>query len=327
MPTAETWLGTGQLQGISIRIQADDPELHARVEEFLAPFVRQDGVDAGKLELFLHMCLDGERGVVPRSGTPTPLQFASVSCFREGTALYFRTKDGSILEADIDAGRARGTLTRDLASRRHLFADLLLAALMEMLKHRGYYGLHAAAVSRNGTGYLFPAGTGQGKTTTALGLLKQGFQYLADDKVLLRREDGDIAALAFTQRFNIDPDIADRYQELGFLPGLEPLPGCVKRPVDVSLVYPNSFVPRCRPRFVIHLQRAFQADSRIVPLSRTESFARLIRQTIFAFDRRAAMQQLELLGQLLERTENYLLYNGNDLYGEPARLAKLLPQG
>jgi hypothetical protein len=327
MKAADTWLGTGQLQGWLVRIEADDPALSARAEEFLAPFVGHDGETSGELQLQLHLCTDGARGVLPPSAVATSLQFLTVACFSDGATLHFQTKDGSTLEADPAAGTARGMLTRDLVGRRYLFADLLMAALMEMLKFRGYYGLHAAGVSRGGTGYLFPACASQGKTTTALGLIKHGFQYLADDKVLLTREDGDIAALAFTRRFNIDPDIAERYRELDFVPGLEPLPGCAKRPVNVSTVYPNSFILRFRPRYVIHLERAVQGDSRIVPLSRTESFARLIRQTILAFDRQVAMQQLALLGRLLDRTQSYLLYNGNDLYGNPARLAGLLPGG
>jgi hypothetical protein len=278
------------------------------------------------LELFLHLRQDGEPELPTPTGAPAEIRFVNVSCFREGPTLAFRSRDGSGLEADIAAGRAWGTLTADLLARRYVLSDLLLAPLMEMLKQRGYYGLHAATLSRNGTGYLFPATAGQGKTTVALGLLKQGFQYAGDDKVLLREQDGEIAALAFTRRFNIDPDIGDRYRELAFVADLEPLPLCEKRPVDVSAVYPGSFVPRCRPGFVIHLQRTPGAESRIVPLSRPESFARLVRQTILAFDQRVALRQLALFGRLLERAHSYLLYNGDDLYGDPARLAELLPQ-
>lgn len=323
---ARTWTKTAQLQDVSIRVHADHPELHRLVQHFLAPLAGGDGAPAEVLELFLHLRRDAEPDLPIPSGPPAEIRFVNVSCFREGSTLSFRSRDGSGLEADIAAGRAWGTLTPDLAARRYVLADLLLAPLMEMLKHRGYYGLHAATLSRNGTGYLFPATAGQGKTTVALGLLKQRFQYVGDDKVLLREQDGEIAALAFTRRFNIDPDIGDRYRELAFVADLEPLPLCEKRPVDVSAVYPGSFVPRCRPGFVIHLQRTPGADSRIVPLSRSESFARLIRQTILAFDQRVAMRQLALFGRLLERADSYLLYNGDDLYGEPARLVELLPR-
>ncbi len=323
---ARTWTETAQLQDIAIRVHADHPELDRLVQQFLAPLEGRNAAPAEMLELFLHLRQDGEPELPTPTGPSAEIRFVNVSCFREGPTLAFRSRDGSGLEADIAAGRAWGTLTADLLARRYVLSDLLLAPLMEMLKQRGYYGLHAATLSRNGTGYLFPATAGQGKTTVALGLLKQGFQYAGDDKVLLREQDGEIAALAFTRRFNIDPDIGDRYRELAFVADLEPLPLCEKRPVDVSAVYPGSFVPRCRPGFVIHLQRTPGAESRVVPLSRSESFARLVRQTILAFDQQVAMRQLALFGRLLERAHSYLLYNGDDLYGDPERLAELLPQ-
>lgn len=301
-------------------------ELHALVGRFLEPLVAGGGAPTDALELFLHFRRDGEPDPTTPPGPPAALQFVNISCFGHGRLLHFRSKDGSQLTADIAAGRAWGTLTRDLASRRHVFGDLLLAPIMEMLKQRGYYGLHAATLARGGCGYLFPATAGQGKTTVALGLLKGGFHYAGDDKTLLREQDGEIAALAFTRRFNIDPDIGDRYHELGFVAGLDPLPLCDKRPVDVSSVYPGSFTPRCRPRFIIHLQRAHRTESRIVPLTRSDSFDRLVRQTILALDRTVASKQLALLGRLIQGADSYLLLNGDDLYGEPARLAALLPR-
>ena len=321
----QDWSETAQLQAICLRVHADHPRLQRVTRTFLDPLVIRERQPTELLEFFLHLRLNGDRPLPAPSGPPTELQFVNVACFRAGDTLSFRTKDGSGLDADVATGRASGTLTPDLTLRRHVFADLLLAPLMEMLKRRGYYGLHAAALCRQGTGYLFPANAGQGKTTIGLGLLQRGFQYLADDKVLLQQQDGEIAALAFTRRFNIDPDIADRYQELGFITGLEPLPLTTKRPVDVSEVYPDSFAPRFRPTFIIHLRRTPTSRSRIAPLTPAESFARLVRQTILAFDRPTATRQLQLLGRLAGRAHNYLLDNGNDLYGEPDRLLELLP--
>jgi hypothetical protein len=322
----QDWSETAQLHAISLRVHADHPKLHRVAQSFLAPLVIRDGDPEEVLEFFLHLRLNGDPSLPTPTGALAQLQFVNDSSFRADGALSFRTKDGSNLDADVAAGRAWGTLTPDLTLRRHVFADLLLAPLMEMLKHRGYFGLHAAALTRNGTGYLFPATAGQGKTTVALGLIKQGFHYLADDKVLLRQRDDDITAMAFTRRFNIDPDIGDKYQELAFVTGLEPLPLSTKRPVDVSTVYADSFVSHCRPRFIVHLRRTPTSRSRIVPLSRSDSFTRLMQQTILAFDRPTAAKQLELFGRLVARTQSYLLDNGNDLYGEPARILELLPQ-
>jgi hypothetical protein len=320
------WTLAGQLQCVCVRVSGDHPAIQARVEELITPLVgSEDQAPSDVLEFSLNLLPNGEPGPSMPTGSKALIQFASVSCFQSGPSLSFHTRDGSVLKADIQTGRVSGTLSREITTKRGVFTDLLLAPLMEMLKHRGFYGLHAAALAREGTGYLFPGDAGSGKTTTALGLVKEGFQYLADDKVLLREEDGGVAALAFTRRFNIDPGISRHYPELSFLEGLEPLPGTTKRPIDISRVYPNTFVPRCRPRFVIHLQLAPEAESRIVRLSRAESFGRLVHQTILSFQKEIAMKQLKLLGDLVRHTESYLLCSGKDLYAAPERLLELLP--
>jgi hypothetical protein len=318
------WIYSGEVQGIPLRVAGDHPGVRARVEDLVGPLVAGDRQLSNPLEFAL-ASVDGETRRSSPSGSRTPVQFLNVSCFRDGSSLSFHTKDGSVLRADVRTGRVRGAVSEEAVKRRGVFIDLLLAPLMEMLKHRGLYGLHAAALTKDGTCYLFPGDAGSGKTTTALGLLKRGFRYLADDKVLLREEDDRITALAFTRRFNIDPGMSRVYPELGFLDEIEPLPASDKRPFDVSQVYPNVFVPSCTPRFIVHLELTGDATSRIVPLSRRVSFSRLVHQTIFSFEKAIAGKQLKLLGGLVRSTESYVLYRGKDVYEVPERVAELLP--
>jgi hypothetical protein len=321
------WTVSGQLQDVSIQLFGDHPDLRPYVEEFIAPFVGRDGLaPADKLEFSLSLRSERPKPSVP-AHSKALIQFVNVSCFQDGLLFSFRTKDGSYLTADIDKGRAWGHLTEQLLrAPRYVFTDLLMAPLMEMLKKRGFYGLHAAALTKEGAGgYLFPGGAGSGKTTIALSLIKEGFQYLADDKVLLRNEGPGVAALAFTRRFNIDPDIGLHYPELSFLENLQPLPKTTKRPFDISSVYPDTFVSSCRPKFLIHLQKTSDLKSRILHLSSIESFRRLVQQTIPSFHRDIAGKQLRLFADLARRTEGYLLFNGKDLYESPKRLLELLP--
>ena len=290
------------------------------------PLVGRDGDPRPEVLEFSLTLRDGELGQQTPSGSKALIQFANVSCFQEGPLLCFQTEDGSCLTADVEAGRAWGNVTeRLLEAPRYVFTDLLMAPLMEMLKHRGFFGLHAAALVRDGAGYLLPGGAGSGKTTVALSLLKEGFRYLADDKVLLRNHGNGIEALAFTRRFNIDPGIGHHYSELSFLEDLEPLPGSIKRPLDISSVYTNTFVPSCRPTVLIHLQRRLAGKSRILRLSPQESFTRLIQQTIPSMQKDITEKQLKLFADLAQGTESFLLDFGRDLYGEPGRLVEMLP--
>jgi hypothetical protein len=323
--SAET-LG-GRLHDLGLRVRCEGPAIRRCAEDFLAALAgSQEAAPLDVLEFSLEP-LEGARDHPTPGGGPTPIQFASVACVRDGPRLHCRTRDGSFIEADVKAGRGWGRLSADVAGPgRHLFADLLLAPLMEMLKRRGLYGLHAAALVQDGVGYLFPGDAGSGKTTLALGLVRAGFRYLADDKLLLRRDGAGIAALAFTRRFNVDPDIAGRYPELGFLRDRTPLPFTTKRPVDLSRVYADTFIPACAPGVVVHLRRRPAGESRLHRLSPTDYFGRHVHHTIHAPHRDTAARQLRLFAALAETAEHYLLDNGPDLYGAPARLVELLPR-
>ncbi|HJW87803.1 MAG TPA: hypothetical protein VJ440_14310 [Candidatus Brocadiaceae bacterium] len=48
---------------------------------------------------------------------------------------------------------------------------------------------HASALAFGNTGVIFPASSGSGKTTIALALIAQGFQYLSDEVAMIDAED------------------------------------------------------------------------------------------------------------------------------------------
>lgn len=323
----KSWLVSGQLQGVSIQVSGDHPEIRTYVEELVVPMVGKDGhPPLDVLEFHLNLDYDEPDRSSP-SGEKALVQFANISCFKEGSLFSFHSKDGSFMQADVNAGRAWGKLSNEiLGAPRYMFNDLFMAPLMEMLKQRGFYGLHAAALTKEGMCYMFPGDSGSGKTTIALGLVKKGFQYIADDKVLLKREDNGITALAFTRRFNIDPNISRYYPELGFLEDLKPLPGTTKRAFDISKVYPGTFLSRCRPKFLIHLHRTSELRSRRTRLSPNESFVRLANKTIPSLRKEITEKQLQLFADLARHTESYVLHIGEDLNGEPDRFIELLPR-
>ncbi len=319
------WIVTSQLQGIPIRFLGDRPEIRNRVEEFLRHIVGGGEATTTDVLTFSLGLLDGQPMSAPRSESKTLIQFASVSCFLQGNQWSFHAEDGSFINADIESGQASGSISKELLkSKPYIFSDLVMAPLMEMLKERGFYGLHAAAVMKDDKCYLFPGDAQSGKTTVALSLVRKGFQYLADDKLLLREAGHEIAAMAFTRRFNIDPDIARYFTELGFIKDLEPLPLTVKRPFDISNIYSNSFVSCAHPKVLIHVKMTPDAESRLIRISPTESFTRLAHQTILSGQKKTAITQIKVLGHLVNSTESYLLYNGRDMLGAPERILNLL---
>jgi len=59
--------------------------------------------------------------------------------------------------------------------------------------------LHASCVTLDGNGLLILGGSGSGKSTLALSLMALGAVLIADDRVLLSHEQGDLIARSPTQ--------------------------------------------------------------------------------------------------------------------------------
>lgn len=62
-----------------------------------------------------------------------------------------------------------------------LQAQIVEPVLYLMLLRTNVLFIHAAGVSKNGKGYIFPAYGGTGKTTLSMGLMKSGCHFLGDD--------------------------------------------------------------------------------------------------------------------------------------------------
>ena len=66
--------------------------------------------------------------------------------------------------------------------------------LLDFLKKHGLLMWHSAAVAKDGSAVLLPGVSGRGKSTTALNFLALGYQFLADDLVLLRARGASLEA-------------------------------------------------------------------------------------------------------------------------------------
>lgn len=82
---------------------------------------------------------------------------------------------------------------------------MLTIPLIELLKRRRLFSVHAACLATNGCGVLFAGASGSGKSTLALSLLMSGFEFLGDDMVFLRNGDGPQRALAFPDAIDFTP--------------------------------------------------------------------------------------------------------------------------
>lgn len=309
---------------MSIIVTTDDPALDCSMKAFLRPLVSSSGPPTERLEMSLHLAKDGF-GCNPRRDGPRRIRFGTIDCIQDGTEYVFLARDGSWVKADVRDGHASGEVSRELLTTRPYTAEnLVLAPVMEMLKVRGLYGLHASAVSRDGTDVLFTGYSEAGKTTAALAMMQLGFLAAADDKVLLGEKASGVQAYSFTRMFNIDPDLARYYPELQVLEKVEPYPGSHKRLIDLGAAYPGRFLGEIRPTIVVHLESIPAAETSIRHLSPKESFFRLTQQSILSLYKDAATKQLRVLARLAEQSDAYLLRRGTNSGSGPGDVVRHL---
>jgi len=241
---------------------------------------------------------------------------------------YHLTSGDSYLLVNLIRNEIAGALSHNffsapLENQRALF---FFAFLLVLASH-GLYGVHASGVSYRGSGMLLVAGSGCGKTTLALALVTQGWNYLSDDAVLLyhtaNRES--VEACAFGRPFSCGSEIIGHFPELGSIAADTPLLPNGKRLLEVSTLYDGQFHTRCLPNMILFPEIVDAPLSRLLPLTQTEALTRLIGQGIGLLTERATVVgQLRLFEQLLMQTHSFRLLHGADVHSKPARLATLL---
>jgi hypothetical protein len=125
-------------------------------------------------------------------------------------------------EVRILAGETAETIGVEIFATLTICAALLLTRLGRAMVHA------AAVVAPDGRARLLAGGTFSGKTSTCVTLIRGGWDWLADDHVVLSRAgDGGIAVEGWPRRFNLDHGYASaasqgargRVEPDGFGPG------------------------------------------------------------------------------------------------------------
>ena len=201
----------------------------------------------------------------------------------------------------------------------------LLTPLLYMMHRLGYFELHAAACAYQESGYLLLGPSGSGKTTAMLSLIASGWSYLSDDAMVVSADpEGGISARALRRSFSLKPD------HLGRSPGLaryatESVPTTNKRRLDPRQVWPGQYAAVANPRFIIDCNVVDEETTRIRPISRAESLARLVGSTPWLmFDRATAPAHLEIFRSLAATCCSFELNAGRDLLRNGVRIASLL---
>ena len=199
--------------------------------------------------------------------------------------------------------------------------EFFLLGLLMLLRPLGRYGLHACGLERYGAGLLLVGSSGSGKTTTSLSLIRQGWQYLSDDAVLLtERGDDTVQVSAFRQGFSCTPETLAHFPTLG---GSSEFGD----PGGKRVVYPDgSFVPTCTPSLIVFPQLS-EGETYLRPLTASQSLIRLCQQSAgIMTDTAVSQQQLRVLRVLVGQARSFELHLGRDALADPTLTDTLIEQ-
>jgi hypothetical protein len=133
----------------------------------------------------------------------------------------------------------------------------------------------------------------------------------------------EIIVHSFYKTFNVGQDLSERFPELVRGKNL-PVPEGTKVSVDISQIFPDSFIPQLRPDVIFFPQITYNEKSQLYPISQREVYRRLLKQTVLAVDKEVSRNQLKALAKLVKQIVGLELLSGKDIYKDSKNLSILL---
>jgi hypothetical protein len=311
------------VHGLTVEIAADDEAVGGAVRDRLRRFppARRSGEAQVRFE-YRRIGDDAAHVVGRPAGESRPVYDPPA-----GEVLHFPATDAFFIDyadrvrvlCEPAAGRAVVSYRSCEAANLWLLSrPMFTLPMLELAKRQGRFGLHAAAVARDGRGLLLPGASGSGKSTLAIALAVAGFAVLGDDLVFLR----DAEALAFPDDVDVTPATAALFPGLEALAG-PPEAGWPKRAVAPDSELGAAVVTSCRPAVLVFPSVAGSVSSELIPLAPAEALLRLAPD-VFLTEPAATQAHLDALGRLVRRCSCWQLHTGRDLDRVPALLGAIL---
>ena len=301
------------LDGCAVRVRTAGADLDRVIDRLLGPYTSSES----KPDIDITIERAQNR---PRPERAPRFKFPPLEGFDQDGGWFLRD-DVGFLDVNL-AGSVRGAVRPDATmSELSRFAGLpVWVALLECLRARGRFSLHAAAVVAPAGDTVLLAGTkAAGKSTATLALAESGFTVLTDDMTFVTES---LEIIGYAKRFHVRPDLIERRPDL--LPLVrEPEPYEPQDKKWLALGAPATRRAAAPSR--IYFPRIVDADrSEIVPLSPRETLLRLLEHSAFVFvEPQLAPRHLAVLSALANRARGIELLCGRDLLAAPGRYREL----
>lgn len=244
----------------------------------------------------------------------------------DADSLYLTFHDRIHAACDPQSGELRVAIQRPEPEDDWLLSHALVTLpLVEMLKRRGLYNVHAAGVSRAGRTLLLAGTSGSGKSTLAIALARSGLEFLGDDMLLLSRSDAGLRVHAFPDEVDVTDTTIGFFPELRYLARQTPRRGWPKRAFRPETFFqlPAAGLDTTPVALVFPRLALDATSSRLEPLSSEDALLDVLPNVLLT-EQTAIAAHVEVLEQLTRETPCFRLWTARDFDALPALLGRLL---
>jgi hypothetical protein len=310
--------------GLHLSVEVEDDGVRSAVADRLRYF-SADALSPPDISFDLRMVSRASEHLVERpSGSGRPVydwEVGEVSYFDEPDLLYMTVADQARMLVSGQSGNAVASAIHDSPARAYLLSrPLMTLPLVELLKRRGLFSLHAAGLSLDGQALLLAGPSGSGKSTLAIALARAGLDFMSDDMVFIATEGGRVHA------FPDEADVSDRtaawFPELEALRG-RPRGGWPKHRVRVEEVFGAAVAPSATPAALVFPTIGDGPQSVIAPMPAAEALVELAPNVLLT-DPVPAQRHLDALASLARDIPCYRLWTGRDFSQTASDLRRLV---
>jgi hypothetical protein len=199
---------------------------------------------------------------------------------------------------------------------------LFTLPLVEMLKRRRLWALHAAGLQWKGRTVVLAGASGAGKSTLAIALARSGFAFLGDDTLFLAP---GLRLLAFPDEVDLTDETAAFFPELAALRAEPRREGWRKRRLRAEETYGAPLAGEVAPGLLIFPRISGRAESTLSSLDPGEALIELASNVLLT-EPASSQAHLDALAALAAASSCWRLETGRDLDGAARLLRELAEQ-